>query len=47
MAYSFSELKREAEWRRCVKDERYFLENYWHIAHPAQGRVLFGLRDAQ
>ena len=47
MAYSFSELKREAEWRRCVKDEQYFLENYWHIAHPAQGRVLFELRDAQ
>jgi len=47
VAYSFSELKREAEWRRCVKDEQYFLENYWHIAHPAMGRVLFGLRDAQ
>lgn len=47
MSYSFSELKREAEWRRCVKDERYFLENYWHIAHPAQGRILFELRDAQ
>ena len=47
MAYSFSELKREAEWRRCVKDEQYFLENYWHIAHPAKGRVLFELRDAQ
>jgi hypothetical protein len=47
VSYSFSELKREAEWRRCVKDERYFLENYWHIAHPAQGRILFELRDAQ
>lgn len=47
MSYSFSELKREAEWRRCVKDERYFLENYWHIAHPAKGRILFELRDAQ
>ena len=47
MSYSFSELKREAEWRRCVKDERYFVENYWHIAHPAQGRILFELRDAQ
>ena len=47
MSYSFSELKREAEWRRCAKDERYFLENYWHIAHPAQGRILFELRDAQ
>ena len=47
MAYSFSELKREAEWRRCVKDEQYFLETYWHIAHPAKGRVLFELRDAQ
>ena len=47
MAYSFSELKREAEWRRCVKDEQYFLETYWNIAHPAKGRVLFELRDAQ
>lgn len=42
-----SELKQEAEWRRCVKDESYFLCNYWSIAHPAHGRILFGLREAQ
>ena len=42
-----SELKHEAEWRNCVKDENYFLENYWSIAHPAHGRILFGLREAQ
>ena len=42
-----SELRQEAEWRKCVKSEKYFLESYWHIAHPAYGRVLFGLRDAQ
>ena len=41
------ELKQEAEWRRCVRDESYFLQNYWHIAHPAHGRILFGLRQAQ
>ena len=41
------ELQREAEWRRCVEDESYFLRMYWHIAHPAHGRILFDLRDAQ
>ena len=41
------ELRQEAEWRRCRRDETYFLENYWHIAHPAHGRILFGLRGAQ
>ena len=47
MAYTLSEIKQEAEWRKCVRDEQYFLENYWHIAHPAQGRILFDLRSAQ
>ena len=47
MAYTVSEIKQEAEWRKCVRDEQYFLENYWHIAHPAQGRILFDLRSAQ
>jgi len=42
-----SELRQEAEWRRCVEDESYFLRKYWHIAHPAHGRILFDLRDAQ
>ena len=42
-----SELKQEAEWRKCQKNESYFLRKYWHIAHPAHGRILFGLRDAQ
>jgi hypothetical protein len=42
-----SELQQEAEWRRCATDEKYFLETYWHIAHPAHGRILFGLRKAQ
>jgi hypothetical protein len=41
------ELKQEVEWRRCVASEAYFLRNYWHIAHPAHGRILFGLREAQ
>jgi len=47
MSYTLSELKKEAEWRKCSKNERYFLENYWNIAHPAHGRVLFDLRKAQ
>jgi len=42
-----SELRQEAEWRKCVKDESYFLRMYWNIAHPAHGRILFDLRDAQ
>jgi len=41
------ELRQEAEWRKCVRDEAYFLRNYWHITHPAHGRILFDLRDAQ
>ena len=42
-----SELRQEAEWRKCARDESYFLRKHWHIAHPAHGRILFGLRDAQ
>lgn len=42
-----AELRQEAEWRRCQRDEAYFLRKYWHIAHPAHGRVLFDLRSAQ
>ena len=42
-----SELRQEAEWRKCQRDEKYFLQNYWHIAHPAHGRILFSLRTAQ
>lgn len=42
-----SELRQEAEWRKCVNDESYFLRKYWNIAHPAHGRILFELRDAQ
>ena len=42
-----AELRQEAEWRKCVRDEKYFLQNYWHIAHPAHGRILFALREAQ
>jgi hypothetical protein len=41
------ELKQELEWRKCVKDEAYFLENYWNIQNPKDGRVLFKLREAQ
>ena len=42
-----SELRQEVEWRKCVRSEKYFLKNYWYIAHPAHGRILFNLRDAQ
>ena len=47
MVSRLTELKQEAEWRRCAKDEKYFLEHYWNIAHPAHGRILFNLRSAQ
>lgn len=42
-----AELKQEVEWRRCVADEAYFLRHYWHIQHPAHGKILFDLREAQ
>ena len=42
-----AELRQEAEWRKCQRDESYFLRKYWHIAHPAHGRILFDLRRAQ
>ena len=42
-----TELQREAEWRHCSESEPYFLRNYWNIAHPAHGRILFNLRGAQ
>ena len=42
-----TELRQEVEWRKCVRSEKYFLENYWYIAHPAHGRILFSLREAQ
>ncbi len=42
-----TELRQEAEWRKCERDESYFLRKYWHIAHPAHGRILFDLRRAQ
>lgn len=41
------ELKHEMEWRRCKNDEEHFLRNYWYIASPAHGRILFELRLAQ
>ena len=41
------ELRQEMEWRRCARDESYFLHQYWNIAHPAHGRILFDLRNAQ
>tara|TARA_B100001146_G_scaffold223313_1_gene237673 strand:- start:4905 stop:5792 length:888 start_codon:yes stop_codon:yes gene_type:complete len=42
-----NELRQEAEWRHCVADESHFLRMYWNIAHPAHGRILFNLRNAQ
>ncbi len=41
------DLREEAEWRKCARSEKYFLSRYWHIAHPAHGRILFNLRAAQ
>lgn len=41
------ELRQEMEWRRCAKDEAYFLEKYWYIQSPAHGRIVFTLRQAQ
>ena len=42
-----AELRQEAEWRKCERNESYFLRKYWHIAHPAHGRNLFEVRRAQ
>ena len=35
-----AELRQEAEWRKCERNESYFLRKYWHIAHPAQSDAL-------
>jgi hypothetical protein len=39
----------EAELRRCKRDKRYFIENYWHIPveNAPGGRALFRLWDFQ
>jgi len=52
------ELINEREWRKCrgpvnaTNQEQlqafvYFVENYWHIKHPEQGKILFKMREAQ
>jgi hypothetical protein len=43
----WTEIERELEWRRCARDETYWLENYWYIKHPERGRILLRLRPAQ
>jgi hypothetical protein len=42
-----SELQREVEWRRCARSFEYWCNNYVFIRHPAQGKILFELRQAQ
>lgn len=39
----------EAEYRRCRRDKKYFIENYWHIASEGSpgGRTLFKFWDFQ
>lgn len=41
------ELHQEVTWRKAVRNEQWFLANYWHIAHPERGRIKFELRPAQ
>jgi hypothetical protein len=43
----WTEVERELEWRRCQRDEVYWIENYWFIRHPERGRILLRLRPAQ
>lgn len=43
----FRELQREVEFRRCAKDPHYWFENYVYIKHPATGKTLIQLREAQ
>ncbi len=38
---------REKQWRKCQRDEKYALRNYWSIKVPGVGRMLFDLRDSQ
>jgi len=55
--YSFNELLREAEYRKCAPDTKdskklleafiYFCENHWSIRHPEKGRIRFHLFEAQ
>lgn len=51
---SVSELRNEAEWRRCRgsgptdwKACKHFLEAHWFIRHPERGKIKFELREAQ
>lgn len=46
--------EQELEWRKCRGEHAadvdaclYFLATYWHIRHPARGRIRFDLRPAQ
>lgn len=41
------ELEREIAWRRSAEDEKFWIENFFHIRVPGQGRVLLKLRPAQ
>jgi hypothetical protein len=40
-------LRQEYLARLWSLDERAFLEQAWHIRHPAHGKILFGLREPQ
>ncbi len=40
-------LRREWIWRKCKKDEKFALQNFWYIKHPASGKTKFDLRDTQ
>ena len=42
-----SKARQEYLWRLWSKDERAFLEQAWHIAHPAHGKIKFHLREPQ
>jgi hypothetical protein len=40
-------LLQEKMWRKCEKDELYFLSNFWRIRVPGQGIIPFKPRRAQ
>lgn len=41
------DLRAEALWRRCKRDEAFALSRHWNIKVPGVGRQLLTLRDAQ
>ena len=51
MAGRLAELRQEAEWRRCVRDEKYFLQDHHTLLHIIVSKrvdtLILMFKDAQ